>query len=406
MGLFAIHGPVRFNKQGKVQPNPHGWHEAANILYLESPSGVGFSHAADPNDIPRQIEVIGEQFWRFSQEFCKVFPQGKAFKWWITGESFGGMYVPHIAQAILQHNQHLKLAETRIQLGGVAIGNGIFYSAFDGPVGWVSYFTKLKLWKDAELQAAISKDAATCGSEMVSEQGYKKRNAPHCEKLLQIFPNPQFIHQATGGKHCLPSFYDVRLRKCGQPDPNNALKEHIEKYLNRPDVQQAMHASLTPVSWKMVNQQVYRNLFFNGDQPSAEILPQLIHAGVPMLLYNGDQDVICNYVGTERTLHGMTWQGATGFGKSKFTKVRVEPGDAPYGQKISARGLTYVRVYNAGHMAPMDQPSGSLHMIQGFLKTHGRKQKETKPPVPPQEERGKHGKRKGHGEKKKRHPCT
>lgn len=37
-----------------------------------------------------------------------------------------------------------------------------------------------------------------------------------------------------------------------------------------------------------------------------------------MLLFAGDQDLICNYVGIEAIISAMTWNGETGLGVSNL----------------------------------------------------------------------------------------
>lgn len=37
-----------------------------------------------------------------------------------------------------------------------------------------------------------------------------------------------------------------------------------------------------------------------------------------MLLFAGDQDFICNYMGIESMMQAMTWNGGTGLGVSAF----------------------------------------------------------------------------------------
>jgi len=44
--------------------------------------------------------------------------------------------------------------------------------------------------------------------------------------------------------------------------------------------------------------------------------------------------------------------------------------DHPYletGQARTANGLTFLQVFDAGHMVPSDQPENSLQMIQDFV---------------------------------------
>jgi len=47
--------------------------------------------------------------------------------------------------------------------------------------------------------------------------------------------------------------------------------------------------------------------------PSISLLPKLLES-IPVLLFSGDQDFICNHVGTERLIEALEWNGDKGFG--------------------------------------------------------------------------------------------
>ncbi|CAG2183169.1 unnamed protein product, partial [Oppiella nova] len=48
--MFTENGPFRINKDGKtVELHDHSWNTVANILYLESPAGTGFSYDSNNN---------------------------------------------------------------------------------------------------------------------------------------------------------------------------------------------------------------------------------------------------------------------------------------------------------------------------------------------------------------------
>jgi cathepsin A (carboxypeptidase C) len=46
LALFSEHGPFVFDDgEFVLKPNPEPWNKRANVLYIESPAGVGFSLA-------------------------------------------------------------------------------------------------------------------------------------------------------------------------------------------------------------------------------------------------------------------------------------------------------------------------------------------------------------------------
>lgn len=56
---------------------------------------------------------------------------------------------------------------------------------------------------------------------------------------------------------------------------------------------------------------------FNGNgAPSAITLLPRVLAKIPVLLFAGDQDFICNYMGIEAMIRAMGWNGGTGLGVS------------------------------------------------------------------------------------------
>jgi carboxypeptidase C (cathepsin A) len=51
LALFAEHGPFVFDDgESVIKPNPEPWNKRANVLYIESPAGVGYSFAKTDED--------------------------------------------------------------------------------------------------------------------------------------------------------------------------------------------------------------------------------------------------------------------------------------------------------------------------------------------------------------------
>lgn len=85
------------------------------MVWIEQPIGVGFTQGT-PN-ITNEVE-LGQEFVGFYKQFSKTFDlQGRDI--YLTGESYGGYYVPYIADAILKENS------TEMPLGGIAINDPI-----------------------------------------------------------------------------------------------------------------------------------------------------------------------------------------------------------------------------------------------------------------------------------------
>ena len=48
---------------------------------------------------------------------------------------------------------------------------------------------------------------------------------------------------------------------------------------------------------------------------SITVLPRVLER-IPVMLFAGDQDLICNYMGIETMIQAMDWNGGTGLGVS------------------------------------------------------------------------------------------
>ena len=49
---------------------------------------------------------------------------------------------------------------------------------------------------------------------------------------------------------------------------------------------------------------------------SDDRLPDLLHAGVRVLIYAGDQDLSCNWVGNRRWVDALEWDGHTAWAET------------------------------------------------------------------------------------------
>ena len=95
----------------------------------------------------------------------------------------------------------------------------------------------------------------------------------------------------------------------------------------------------------------------------APYVSELLNDGIPVLIYAGDLDYICNYFGNRAVSLKLEWD----YGDN-FRSVDDYDWNDGGGLARSSNGLTFLQVFDAGHMVPSDQPEQSLDMIRQFLK--------------------------------------
>ena len=96
-------------------------------------------------------------------------------------------------------------------------------------------------------------------------------------------------------------------------------------------------------------------------------IPALLEAKIPILIYAGDQDFICNWLGNKAWTLNLPWSGKNAFNAASDKEWVPASTGKPAGVARTANGFTFLRVYQAGHMVPRDQPVNALAMINNFI---------------------------------------
>uniref|UniRef100_A0AAZ3PYU2 Carboxypeptidase n=1 Tax=Oncorhynchus tshawytscha TaxID=74940 RepID=A0AAZ3PYU2_ONCTS len=145
-GLLTEHGPFLIQNDGMtLEYNPYSWNMIANMLYLESPAGVGYSYSDDSNYTTNDTEVSMNNFLAL-KEFFKAFPEYIKNEFFLTGESYGGIYIPTLAERVME--------DASMNLQGIAVGNGMSsYEMNDNSLVYFAYYHGLlgtSLWSDLQ----------------------------------------------------------------------------------------------------------------------------------------------------------------------------------------------------------------------------------------------------------------
>jgi len=136
--------------------------------------------------------------------------------------------------------------------------------------------------------------------------------------------------------------------------------------MNDPKVQEAFGVYRhTP--WAACNLTVTLQFMLSGDylRDLRHQVVELLAAGVGVLVYNGDDDFMVDWLGSKLWMEDLQWPH-----KEEWTTAE-DKGFLVDGQKRgvvrTAHGLTFLQIYNAGHLVPMDQPKVALAMVREFL---------------------------------------
>merc|ERR1712039_606324 len=134
------------------------------------------------------------------------------------------------------------------------------------------------------------------------------------------------------------------------------------KFLNDKAVQKQLGVDMKFRSCNLILNKAFTVDFMKNYH---QLIPPMLAAGIEVLIYAGDQDFICNWLGNEKWTLALDWPHKDQFnaaGKTPFVMTGKEVGELR-----SVENFHFLRVYQAGHMVPMDQPEAALGMLNALL---------------------------------------
>jgi carboxypeptidase D len=222
---------------------------------------------------------------------------------------------------------------------------------------------------DSEEARRVEQQQKICIKKL-NDGGADHVDTSECEQIMSLILEETKDRSADSMNQCV-NMYDIRLRddsSCGMNWPPDL--SDVTPYLRRPDVVQALHINTDKkTGWAECNGAVSSHFRAKNSAPTVKFLPELLEQ-VPVLLFSGDKDFICNHVGTEAMIENLRWSGGKGF--------EVSPGvwapkqdwtfeNEPAGTYQEVRNLTYVVFYNSSHMVPFDYPKRTRDMLDRFM---------------------------------------
>ncbi|WVZ65243.1 hypothetical protein U9M48_014642 [Paspalum notatum var. saurae] len=356
-GAMIELGPFRINSDNKtLSRNENAWNSEANVLFLESPAGVGFSYSNTTSDYNMSGDRrTADDAFVFMINWIQRFPEYKGRAFYISGESYAGHYVPQLATDILSHNINSK--NNIINLQAILVGNAYldYNKNTKGQIDylWSHGVISDEVWTNITRNCKFSPlDGKACSDAMASyDSGYISG--------YNIYA-PVCINEPNGTYY--PSSYVSGIDPCSN--------YYIQAYFNEPMVQKAFHARMT--KWSGCTDLHWK------DAPVSMMptIKWLLDHGLPVWLYrfanykrcdrqhifSGDFDATCPLTATRYSITDLElsvmepWRPWT---------ANKEVGG--YVQQYKG-GLVLVLVRGAGHQVPYFQPERALVLVSSFLK--------------------------------------
>ena len=391
-GWANEHGPMLLDDDGNFQLNNYSWVKEANMLYIESPGNVGFSYinSTSENDTKANDNITASDNLNAVIDFFKKFPSFKTYDFYVSGESYAGVYVPTLAYKILEYNNQTEEAN-KINLKGILVGNGVADWDYDDNLAMIDFaFTHHFISYEQRLEfnhycyTNASFNLTKC-FEIIEDLYYHTLNGVNIYDYLRECKVPKKLR---GGKNSNNKYFLYApwffKRNKAKYDIDNILKLNegeeesddssnispcfddtkFENYFNRKDVQEAIHA--TPVNGTFVtcSESILYN-YLRQDEGSIWTYPTLIKAGLRILIYSGDTDMVVPFNGNQLWI------------KKKLGLKIKEPWRQwrAYGDKNNVsgyvtyyEGLTFCTIKGVGHMPPGWKPRETYYMFSKFLR--------------------------------------
>eukprot|EP00456_Euglypha_rotunda_P030423 TRINITY_DN2371_c0_g1_i9.p1 TRINITY_DN2371_c0_g1~~TRINITY_DN2371_c0_g1_i9.p1 ORF type:complete len:280 (+),score=21.01 TRINITY_DN2371_c0_g1_i9:340-1179(+) len=176
----------------------------------------------------------------------------------------------------------------------------------------------------------------------------------------------------------LINVYDVRLYDTTAGDVWPPSQYPMGLFLNSKEIRKAIH-SVELFEWHECSGPVNRYLGKDNMKASRPLIVKAMDTHkLPVLVYNGQFDLICNHVGTEAYLSTMiAYKDLEKFLASRRAVWNVGGEIAGYVKHAEGTKLTFLLVLGGSHMAPMDRPKQCYDMIHRFMNGRGYNDEET-----------------------------
>merc|ERR1711935_82771 len=404
LGMLQEMGPLIINATGGLMRNPYAWTKQTNLLILESPGGVGYSYcAAYPNCANTDISVAAAARASLQDFFKTKFPELKGSKFYITGESYAGVYIPTLTDEILTH-------APEIRMSGIAVGDPCTdRKTQTQSMDMLWYAHKHGFVPDDEYDFLVNNCSATHPSFLAQGEWHREssRWATTSQRRAEssvacTVANRKFLattskglSQSWKGSYIneLNVFADAAALDWTLPGTLNYFNA---QWMNRDDVKKALHVDMAPVGawpgppdgWSYKSDWDACN-YAPGNASMIDLYRKIAPQLERTIVFNGDVDPCVSYEGTRNAIAQVGFPVLPGgsyrpwfYNKSATNVHELLEKPALFGAGLELRDagaqfgghvvnyehdLSFATVHGSGHMVPQFQPQSAERLLSQLL---------------------------------------
>uniref|UniRef100_A0ACD5U979 Uncharacterized protein n=1 Tax=Avena sativa TaxID=4498 RepID=A0ACD5U979_AVESA len=399
-GFVYENGPFNFERGStpgglpRLQLNPYSWSKVSSMMYLDSPAGVGMSYSSNKSDYTTGDMKTAADAHTFLLKWFELYPELQSNPFYISGESYAGIYIPTLADEVVKGTQ--KDLKPRINLKGYLIGNGATDKDYDlnsfVPFAHGMGLISTDLFEDvsAACHGTFWGEVDDVCQEKIHGVRSRLKDLNQYNILAPCYHHPE-TQEAVFMNSSLPASFrklgeterpfPVRKRMAGRSWPLGLAvsigrvplwpelsgrslpctsDELATIWLDDEDVRAAIHAKPKSLigSWELNTARID----YTHDTGSMVTYHKKFTAmGYRVLIYSGDHDLCILFTGTE------AWVRSLGYSIVDSWRPWYFGGQvAGYTQGYD-HNLTFLTIKGSGHTVPEYKPKEALAFYTHWL---------------------------------------
>ncbi|KAJ2943031.1 hypothetical protein O0L34_g15223 [Tuta absoluta] len=341
VSLFLGNGPLAY-ENGSIKYREYNWARQNHVVYIDNPVGVGFSFTNDSRGYCTNQTQVGEHLYTTLSQFFAMFPELQANPLFISGQSYGGKYVPALAYTIHKKNP---TASVKMNLKVLHIGNA---------------------WIDPEHQVGFYNQILYHLGFLDSSQ--RQTVKEYEDEWLDDIKNQRWLEAVNKNENLLLKENGLFINFTGYTNVFNLLHAHpndddskLATIFDSKSLRKQMHVG--NLTFSLADEEVFNHLkedMMKSIAPWVEELMPYYH----LSLYTGNLDLIVGYATVENFLMNLAYRykGSTYAEGTSLRTVGAEVAE------LSEEVIHIAKRYLVANTSRFEESVFGLYLVYCLLK--------------------------------------